>query len=289
MDGRSTMKCLVKAKFETGVVSVEDINLLHFIKNPSDRPKKELPLWRFITLKEGAERRANQELYDTIHMLIVEFDNKNGAYTSIEKVEELAKDYSYAIHTTSSHTPAAHRFRLMLPLDISYPESFWRLRTVKDAMIRKFPGLDDTCFVNYQCIPALPANPSNYYYKIQNGRKFGYEEIREIVEAIEFDEEMDRKFNESLKPKRQFIEASTNYDRYKEVVDEKMEQLVQSLPRHDNGSRYSEFCSVMGTLLNSKYPDGEYIYGVTEVEHMLRSIYWDGNLAKALRSFSRRR
>lgn len=280
------MKCLVKSKFETGVVSVEDINLLHFLKNPSDKPKKELPLWRFITLKEGVEKRANQELYDTIHVLIVEFDHA----VTIQSIEELASEYAYAIHTTSSHTQEEHRFRLMLPLDISYPESFWRLENVKKAMELKFPGLDRSCFINYQCIPALPANPADYYHKIQNGRKFGYKEIEKIVERLEFDEEIERQFDESMKPKRQFLTTEdSNFDRYKEVVDENMDKLISSLPRTDNGSRYIEFCSAMGTMLNAKYPDGQHIYSKDDVEHMLRGVFWDVNLAKALRSFARKR
>ena len=280
------MKCLVKSKFETGIVSVEDINLLHFIKNPSNKPKKELPLWRFITLKEGSERKANQEYYDTIHMLIVEFDHG----VRIPEIEQLASEYSYALHTTSNHTQEEHRFRLMLPLDISYPESFWRLPLVKQAMQIKFPGLDKSCFINYQCIPALPANPSDYYYKIQGGRKFGYNEIAEIVLRLEFDEEMERKFLEASKPKRVYLEGEdTHFDRYKEKVDDSSDRLIASLPSHENGTRYHDFCSVIGKLLNCKYPDGEFIYDPEDIKMMLRTVYWDNAIEKAWRSFSRKR
>ena len=115
------MKCLVKKINETAFVTVEDINLLHFLSNPSNLPKEKLPLWRFCTLKEGAELKANQLNYDTIHMLILEIDKGH----TIQEIEDKASEFAHAIHTTSSHTPELHRFRLMLPLDMPYPDSFW--------------------------------------------------------------------------------------------------------------------------------------------------------------------
>ena len=249
------MKCLVKSKFETGIVSVEDINLLHFLKNPSNKPKKELPLWRFITLKEGAEKRANQELYDTIHVLIVEFDH----VVSIQTIEELASEYSYAIHTTSSHTQEAHRFRLMLPLDISYPESFWRLENVKKAMELKFPGLDRSCFINYQCIPALPANPSDYYYKIQGGRKFGYKEIEKIVESLEFDEQIERQFKESLYPTTPLSDVDRVFDLDRYIEKHVIGRLDEVDWNCDGCGRNNAIVSMCGTWKTKAKHEGRWI------------------------------
>ena len=237
------MKCLVKAKFETDKVSVEDINLLHFIKNPSNKPKPELPLWRFITLKEGMPNEANQEYYDKIHILILEFDKG----TTIQEIESLVSEYSYAIHTTSNHTKEAHRFRLMLPLDISYPESFWRIPAVKKAMIAKFKYLDKSSFVNYQCIPALPPNPSDYYYNVHNGRAFSFDDIADIVKGIELDMEIEKQFNDSLNPPRVYIpgeDRKFNLDAY---IEKHVIGRLNNVNWHVAGDRdntITRFCGI---------------------------------------------
>lgn len=191
-----------------------DIKLLPFLQNPSRLPKEKLPLWRFITYKPGFDRLAiNQDNYDTIHMLIIEFDKG----TTIQAVEALASDYSYAIHTTSNHSQSLHKFRLMLPLDQSYPEVLWRDdKHVKQAMAMKFPALDESCFRNFQCIPALPANPADYYYNVNQGRKFSYSDIANIVEELKFDSAIDSQFKESLYPTTPLTDTDRvfNLDKY---------------------------------------------------------------------------
>lgn len=255
------MKCLVKAKFETGKVSVEDINLLHFLKNPSNKPKPELPLWRFITLKEGMPCEANQEYYDKIHMLILEFDKG----TTIQEIESLVSEYSYAIHTTSNHTKEAHRFRLMLPLDISYPECFWRISSVKKAMIAKFKYLDKSSFVNYQCIPALPTNPSDYYYKINNGRKFGYDEIEELVKRIELDEEIERQFEASTNPPRIYMpdEGEFNLEGY---IEKRVIGRLDGVNWNSAGERSLSMISFCGTWKTASRKFG---FDIREVLHVV--------------------
>lgn len=192
------MKCLVKEGKYSTMLRVGDIKLLPFLQTPSNLPKEKLPLWRFITYKHGFDRLViNQDNYDTIHMLIIEFDNG----TTIQAVEALASDYSYAIHTTSNHSKNLHKFRLMLPLDKSYPEALWRDdKHVKQAMAKLFPALDESCFRNFQCIPALPSNPEDYYYNVNQGRKFSYSDIADIVNSLKLDDEINRQFQESQFP-----------------------------------------------------------------------------------------
>lgn len=279
------MKCLVQRADMMGTVFVEDINLSHFIKNPSNRPKDKLPMWRFITLKEDAPKKACTDNYDTIHTLILEFDKG----VKICEIEKLFNEYSFAIHTTSNHTADNHRFRIIIPLDMEYSEYFWRLLNVKNAMKLKIPCLDNTCFVNYQCIPALPANPADYYYKINNGRRFGYEDIRKIVEELELNEKLELEMSRAFRQAHASGSREINRDAYKAKVDQTTLALIRDLPGHENGSRYSEFCSVMGKLLNCKYPDGEHIYSEYEIKQTLKNVYWDNSLEKTFKSFARRR
>lgn len=236
------MKCLVKSKNETGFVTVEDINLLHFLQNPSTSPKDKLPLWRFCTLKKDAPLRANQDNYDTIHMLILEIDK---GYT-IQAIESKASEFAYAIHTTSSHTPEVHRFRLMLPLDMDYPDSFWRENNIKRALIQKFAKFDNSTFSNYQKIPALPANPADYYYNIHKGRRFGYEDIKQIVEGLELDEHINQQFANSKNPLKLLdLTKQNSPDAY---IDQHVIQKLDSINWYVDGSgRYDASTKFAGT------------------------------------------
>lgn len=187
------MKCLVKETKYSKTLREGDINLLSFLKNPSPLPKEKLPLWRFITFKPGVRNAVDQTLYDTIHMLIVEFDTG----TTIQAVEAIASEYAYALHTTSNHSKSLHKFRLMLPLDQDYPEALWREDHVKNAMREKFPALDRSCFVNFQCVPALPPNPNDYYHRVHNGRRFSYSDIETIIDNLKLNAEIDCQFENS--------------------------------------------------------------------------------------------
>ena len=175
------MKCLLKAKIAIGEVQELNVDLLKCLKEPANLPKDQLPLWRFITLKDGAPLRAINVNYDTIHALILEFDKG----VSIEGVQKLIQKYSYAMHTTSSHTKEHNRFRVILPLDGPYPEPFWTRKNVVKAMVKLIPGLDDSCFRNYQCIPVLPANPDDYFYEIHSGTRFNFGEIINEVHRLD--------------------------------------------------------------------------------------------------------
>ena len=236
------MKCLVKRHDKTGDVSVEDVNLLHHLKNPSNLAKDDLPLWRFCTLKAGAPLKADQTQYDTIHMIILEIDK---GYT-IQEIEAKAAEFTYAIHTTSSHTPELHRFRLMLPLDMSYPDPLWRLPAVKKALIQKFASFDNSTFVNYQKIPVLPANPADYYYNVHNGRAFSFDDIADIVKGIELDMEIEKQFNDSLNPPKVYMpdEDEFNLSGY---IEKKVIGRLDGVNWHVAGDRSNTMIRFCGT------------------------------------------
>ena len=278
------MKCLtIRSQFDNRLVD-EDINLVHLLSNPCTLPKDQVPQWLFASRKEGCFRRCNESIAD-VHCLVVEYDKG----ITIAEWEQQFSHYTYALHTTSSHTPTLNKFRCILPMAMPIPFELLKSRESKMVLKEIFGNIDPSCVVNFQKIPALPANPSDYYSNVNKGRKFNYvDEVTPGISRITIDEEIERQFQHSQHLK--YIQREgTNLEAYKAKVDESTSALISSLPRCENGTRYSEFLSVMGKILGAKYPNGDEIYTTAEVQMMLKSVYWDSGLEKAFRNFSRRR
>lgn len=278
------MKCLtIKDKFTTQVLE-EEIDLVYMLQNPIVGDKDKLPLWRFCTQKQNAHGRTNDQL-ESIHALLIEYD---AGEVKIEQFIEKYKEYAFALYTSPSHAPWKHKFRVILPLDKSYPFELWTSREVKCAMKDLFPTIDPTCFTNWQRIPGT-ANPLEYKYYLNKGKKFSYSHIQPKVDEIVLEEKLDREMAGAFRQSKSQGTGELNREAYKAKVDQTTNALVRDLPSYENGSRYSEFCSVMGKMLNCKYPDGEWIYGKYEIKTILSQVYWDHGLNKALESFARRR
>lgn len=278
------MKCLtIKSQFDNRLVD-EDINLVHLLSNPCTLPKDQLPQWLFASRKEGCFRRCNESIAD-VHCLVVEYDKG----ITIAEWEQKFSHYAYALHTTSSHTPALNKFRCILPMAMPIPFELLKSRESKMVLKELFGNIDPSCVVNFQKIPALPVNPSDYYFHVNSGRKFNYvDEVAPGISRITMNEEIEKQFQYSQRQK--YIQREgNNLEAYKAKVDESTSALISSLPRGENGTRYSEFLSAMGKILGAKYPNGDEIYSTAEVQMMLKSVYWDSGLEKAFRSFSRRR
>ena len=264
------------------------VSLLEMVQNPSRKKKEDLEQWMFIDLIDPIQIRRNLLNYNNCHALIIEFDNKDRFQVTIEQFTARYKHLAWILHTTSSHTKALHKFRVILPLDVPTAYSTWHSRCVRDEMEQYFIGIDPSSFSNFQKIPALPANPDDYQYVVNQGAKFSYVMIKDNVEVrLKLDAE---RRAESDRWRESRCKSDTiNYEAYKAKVDESMEELIGYLPTSANGNRYNSFCSVMGKMLNCRYPDGTEVYDASDVKNMLQFKYWDNSLEKALRSFSRRR
>lgn len=265
-----------------------DLSLLEMCKNPSNKKKDDLPQWMFIDLIDPMQIRRNLLNYKNCHLLIIEFDNKYGKYVSIEAFAEKYKHLSWILHTTSSHTPEVHKFRVILPLDTPTAYSIWHYKTVQEEMQLLFEGIDPSSFSNFQKIPALPANPDDYRYIVNHGVKFSYSMIKDNVEArIEEENRQiaERARQRALRPKNE----SFNYEAYKAKVIENKEREFGGCGARETGDRYHTLCRYCGSLLNAKYPDGEYIFDDLEVKTIITAEHSDARVNKMVRDLTRRR
>lgn len=270
------------------LLAERNVSIRDYVLNPCNKPKDEVPLWLFVSLHKDAPRRRNMLNYDAIHAIIIEWDNKVSISMTIEQFEVKYKHLAYALHTTSSHTTARPKFRAILPLDMKYPYSMFHDRFVKEAMLEYFPGIDASCFSNFQKIPALPANPSEYQYRINQGAKFSYCLIKNKVEAkvnAEKEKNAERARLRALRPK----DMSFNYDAYKQAALINITAEFAGCGRCKSGHRYSDLCSYAGKLINAKYPDATYIFDDAEVESIILHEYSDNNIKKMLNAFLRNR
>lgn len=257
-------------------------------RNPSTKSKENLEQWMFIDLIDPMIIRRNLTNYNNCFAIIIEFDNKDGAYVSIDDFKAKYAHLSWILHTTSSHTATQHKYRVILPLDEPTPYRVWHNYQVRAEMQVYFPGIDPSSFSNFQKIPAYPANKADYQYIVNHGKKFGYAMIRDaVIERVRIAKEAEAEREAKRKSAMQY--ESINYEAYKAKVDESMDSMIASLPRSSNGNRYTSFCSAIGSMLSAKYPDGNWIYDVDEVKTAISSVYWDDAINKAWKNFSNRR
>ena len=261
-----------------------DVSITKMIKEPVALPKDEVPLWLFVTLKPNATTDRKQNNYDTIHTLIIEFDDG----TSIKDFQSKYAQYKYALHTTSSHKPEHNKFRVLLPLDKSYDYQLFKQQNVKQSLIQHFKGIDPSCFSNFQKIPALPSNPTDYYYYFNKGEiSFGYSEIECEVNKLKLIDISKQQMNDtlqSLKP-----QMKTNIEAYKNKVWESVENDISKIPPTKNGNRYNNLVTLTAKMCNAKFPDGYNIFENYEIESTIKRVYWDNAIAKLVSTFIQNR
>lgn len=68
--------------------------------------------YHFITHALKSDIRDEEQIIPGFNMLMLDVDGT----ASLQTAQLLLKDYMYVMYTTKSHTPASHRFRIMLPM-----------------------------------------------------------------------------------------------------------------------------------------------------------------------------
>ncbi len=245
---------VIKNQYDKNLVEY-NLSLKQVLETPLRMSKDDLPQWQFIKLLEGANRHRRQDNYATRHALILDID-KNW---NIADFERTYSNLTYAIHTTSNHTMNANRFRVILPLDAEYPNMLFRHKPVHEALAHYFPGFDPSSLVNFHKLPALPANPSDYYCSFNSGRRFGYSDIKAKVEEIELSNEIEKRYRESknqinfLKPE----EREFNVDRY---IDKWVIGRLDEVDWYADGSgRHSSIVSFCGSWGRKSDTEGKWI------------------------------
>lgn len=282
------MKCYMINSQYDAFLKQREVSLLEMCKNPSKKKKEDLEQWMFMDLVDPMVIRRNLLNYNNCHALIIEFDNKDRFQITIEQFTARYKNLAWILHTTSSHTKALHKFRVILPLDVPTAYSIWHSRCVRDEMQVYFQGIDPSSFSNFQKIPALPANPNDYQYVVNQGAKFSYAMIKDNVEArtnAENELNIERARLRALLPK----DMSFNYEAYKAKVIENKEREFGGCGARETGDRYTTLCKYCGSLLSALYPDGEYIFDDSEVMMIINSECRDNRVTKTVRDLTRRR
>lgn len=81
--------------------------------------REKIPLWSPALYREGAVRRKGETTQgiETVTALVLDYDWKPepDRAVTIERAREVWSNFEFVLHTTASHTPDAHRFRIVLP------------------------------------------------------------------------------------------------------------------------------------------------------------------------------
>lgn len=251
----------------------EDISLRDTLSNPLRCAKDKLPQWMFIESNAPIRRRVH---YTTIHALIIEYDKGK----RIEEFEAEYKHLQWVLHTTSSHCADKHKFRVILPLDIPYEYDLITHQHSKIAISEYFAGIDESCFSNFQ---KLPAYTPDYYWNYNIGAKFSLNIIKGRLWELHMEQEM----MESIRVTMQYNAkrwGTGGFRAYKDATLANIESELRGVGACKSGHRYNDLVRFTRRLLNATYPNtGEHLFSTYEVEHIILCEYDDAAVRKMVR------
>lgn len=168
---------LISNQYSKELVSV-DVDLEALLSNPLEYDSKDkIPQIMLVTLSEDSREIRGKETREKINALLIEYDNTLPLTEWIDKFGFL-ESWTY---TTYSHTPAANKYRVILPLaaPVSWDiieDELWR-----QAIMSYFGDIDKSCFKNYQ---KIPAKTEFYQWFHRTGKYFDIKDLEEDRERL---------------------------------------------------------------------------------------------------------
>ena len=173
-------------RFHESAKTARDIDFSHIlnqIKNPIKyEHKDELPLLFGYTCKNNIALKEN---LISVEYLILDYEKSK----TIDWFKEWFRQYQFYLYTSFSHKikDDSDRFRVIVPLDKSYDIKFYeefskKIKSKKQSILSMyFDGVDSTCF-NF-IGQKVPGDNGHYYYHINEGEKFSFGEIPELLKS----------------------------------------------------------------------------------------------------------
>jgi predicted P-loop ATPase len=94
-------------------------DFLEWMDVRSSQEKNKAPLWSPALYHEGAVRKkgATTNGIESVTALVLDYDWKpeSDRAVTVEQARSVWSEFEYVLHTTASHTPDAHQFRVVLP------------------------------------------------------------------------------------------------------------------------------------------------------------------------------
>lgn len=280
----------ITTQYDPSVRKVE-IDLEALVSRPSfAHYKDKIPQIQFFQLAEGSLPKRDSTQYTLVSALILDYDSGKSIQSFIEEYSS----FKFYLYTTHSHSSKCTKFRVIMPLETPIPYSLIHDRLVKKTLVEYFNGCDASGFSNFHKIPAInPKADTPYVYHINDGTPINIKkETRQIYLNVKLDDELEQRMNKPT----EFIGSSDSremtYDQkmaYKERVDASMQSKLDAIPQSKCGSRYNSLCSVTGSLLGARYPDGEMIYDDQDVMSLITSHTNDQAIRKMVNGLTRRR
>lgn len=150
--------------------NIQDILTYNFGKSTTN--KNNIPRFNCFTFKDiKSSINTLQQKYLETCALILDYDSIN--YTINDAINDF-KQYEFYLHTSNSHTPEHHKFRIILPLSKNMSWKEYSNAIVKKALIRRFNNIDPSTFNNNRLF-CLPNFTKDYYHYSKKGELFDYE------------------------------------------------------------------------------------------------------------------
>jgi len=261
-----------------------NVDILKMIQNPLSKKKEDCPLWNFITIKEGSDKKRKQENYDEILALILDFDNN----VTIKEFQDNYSKFNYYLYTTTSHSKEQDKFRVIVPIKSPIKYSFFHSSEVLEALGSFFVHIDISSFSNFHNLPNKPLDPSDYYWFFNDSSEFfEFDILNDDIKKIARKNELERKKNATRGLGKNYSSEMSESARvaYKRVVESNLEKEFYEIPSSRSGDRFFILRSFIGKMMKAKYPDNEYIFDKYEIESLVFQNCADKAVRNVIESF----
>lgn len=279
---------IIKNKYDNKLIEC-DVDILEFIKNPFQKSKSELPLWKFVSVKSDCEKIRNSKNYDKIHCLELDYDSG----LTIEEFKQKYKNLEFYLYTTSSHIKGIkEKFRVIVPLKEFIEFSIYDDKIIIATLMEYFNGVDKSCFKNFHNLPNIPNEETCYEWFYNEGEKFGFELLNSRYEFLKNQSEREsimKTISLDLRKKKSKKFTEKQREAYKKKTLESLMKELNMIPNYQTGNRYNQLLSISGKFIISKYPDDSYIFDDHEVEDIILSHTNDKHVKTMVRNLLSKR
>lgn len=284
----------IPSQYDVGVVSRDfsHADIMSVLEHPkSGIAKQDLPQWQAIELLPE-KRTRRQENYAYVHAVFLDYD---GHLSLSDFMSAYNGRYIYYLYTSSSHTDAVNKFRVIVPLVEPIPWDVYHHRVTREYLTDLFDIQDTSCFANWHKVPTIPTTLGvQYRYSVNTDGETldlvarGGRSTTEAVELahrheVAAAEDAARKAHHAAKAATSKRSGAVGRARYKAGATRNITAKLLAISSTATGDRYLTLRKIIASAAMAEYADGSgYMFDAQDVEDMLPGYLADARVIRLI-------
>lgn len=211
--------------------------------------------------------------------IVLDYDEKGGA--SIDEFISANYKFRYYLHTSHSHTPDAHCFRVIIPTNIVFNYN----KYITDELVCLFGQKHDPSTFTNRGFYTPSTRGGEYRWHINQGELFDMENLLKIAEIAENNKNEEIRL-ENMARRNNSVSNTNNIDRYREVAYNNIYAKHNGCGKVENGHRYTDIINYTKELCNATTPNrDEFLFDRRIIEKTILAEHDDANVRNLVKSF----